>query len=88
MTTDLWSDPNRDSYMAVTAHFMARDGRGQLILKTLLIAFRLINGMHTGANIGKELIHILDELQILHKVCPMFELYFTLLNHNRWDSSF
>ncbi|KAG1723813.1 hypothetical protein EDB19DRAFT_1582895, partial [Suillus lakei] len=22
MTTDLWSDPNRDSYMAVTAHFM------------------------------------------------------------------
>ncbi|KAF8416611.1 hypothetical protein L210DRAFT_3372473, partial [Boletus edulis BED1] len=23
-TTDLWSDPNRDSYMAVTAHYMAR----------------------------------------------------------------
>ncbi|KAG1718033.1 hypothetical protein EDB19DRAFT_1576115, partial [Suillus lakei] len=24
MTTDLWSDPNHDSYMAVTAHFMTR----------------------------------------------------------------
>ncbi|KAG1737505.1 uncharacterized protein EDB91DRAFT_1040512, partial [Suillus paluster] len=24
MTTDLWSDLNRDSYMAVTAHFMTR----------------------------------------------------------------
>ncbi|KAJ8582382.1 hypothetical protein M405DRAFT_691800, partial [Rhizopogon salebrosus TDB-379] len=24
LTTDLWSDPNRDSYMAVTAHFMMR----------------------------------------------------------------
>ncbi|KIJ19753.1 hypothetical protein PAXINDRAFT_27839, partial [Paxillus involutus ATCC 200175] len=22
-TTDLWSDPNLDSYMAVTAHFMS-----------------------------------------------------------------
>ncbi|KAG2076650.1 hypothetical protein BDR04DRAFT_945024, partial [Suillus decipiens] len=22
MTTDLWSDPNHDGYMAVTAHFM------------------------------------------------------------------
>jgi len=39
MTTDLWSDPNCDSYMAVTAHFMAQDGHGQLILKTHLIAF-------------------------------------------------
>ncbi|KAG2744442.1 hypothetical protein P692DRAFT_201668534, partial [Suillus brevipes Sb2] len=24
-TTDLWSDPNLDSFMALTAHFMARD---------------------------------------------------------------
>lgn len=32
-TTDLWSDHNRDSFMAVKAHFMMRDDAGLLILK-------------------------------------------------------
>ncbi|KAG1841587.1 hypothetical protein F4604DRAFT_1546278, partial [Suillus subluteus] len=36
-TMDLWSDPNQDSFMAVTAHFMMRDDAGLLILKSHLI---------------------------------------------------
>ncbi|KAG2045570.1 hypothetical protein BDR06DRAFT_828301, partial [Suillus hirtellus] len=37
MTTDLWSDPNRDSYMAVTAHFITRGGKNRLEYTTRLI---------------------------------------------------
>ncbi|KAF8965563.1 hypothetical protein BDZ97DRAFT_1626044, partial [Flammula alnicola] len=29
-TNDLWSDPNLDSYMAVTSHFYVRDEKGNL----------------------------------------------------------
>ncbi|KAG1809642.1 uncharacterized protein BJ212DRAFT_1233224, partial [Suillus subaureus] len=37
MTTDLWSDPNCDSYMAVTAHFMMQGEKNRLEYTTQLI---------------------------------------------------
>ncbi|KAG1895162.1 uncharacterized protein F5891DRAFT_893471, partial [Suillus fuscotomentosus] len=37
MTTDLWSDPNRDSYMAVTSHFMMRGEKNRLEYRTCLV---------------------------------------------------
>ncbi|KAH7918270.1 hypothetical protein BV22DRAFT_990206, partial [Leucogyrophana mollusca] len=36
-TTDLWSDPNRDSFMGVTAHFMMRDQNGHLVYRAHLL---------------------------------------------------
>ncbi|KAG1789048.1 uncharacterized protein HD556DRAFT_1191472, partial [Suillus plorans] len=36
-TTDLWSDQNLDSFMALTAHFMIRDRKDSLIFKSHLV---------------------------------------------------
>ncbi|KAI6012366.1 hypothetical protein EDC04DRAFT_2508709, partial [Pisolithus marmoratus] len=36
-TTNLWSDKNLDSYMAVTSHYMLWSAIGQLMLKTALV---------------------------------------------------
>jgi hypothetical protein len=68
MTTDLWSDPNRDSYMAVTAHFMMRGEKNRLEYTTRLIAFRYIGGPHSGANLSQEFLKITDELKVTIKV--------------------
>lgn len=70
LTTDLWSDPNLDSYMAVTAHFMMRDETsGCIVFRTHLIAFRFIDGPHSGAHLGQEFLKITDDLEISNKVC-------------------
>ncbi|KAG2059652.1 hypothetical protein BDR06DRAFT_828695, partial [Suillus hirtellus] len=37
MTMDLWSDPNHDSYMAVTAYFITQGGKNRLEYMTRLI---------------------------------------------------
>lgn len=68
MTMDLWSDPNRDSYMAVTSHFMMRGEKNRLKYRTCLVAFRYIGGSHSGANLGQEFLKITDELEITIKV--------------------
>ena len=54
--------------MAVTAHFMAKgpDGNDKMVSK--LVAFRLVTGTHSGANIAKIFLKILKELNVLHKV--------------------
>ncbi|KAG1874417.1 hypothetical protein F4604DRAFT_1582119, partial [Suillus subluteus] len=81
-TTDLWSDPNLDSFMVLTAHFMMCDVKGILILKTHLVAFWFIEGAHTGAHLGQEFLKITDDLETsnkVHIVCKVvFELYFIL----------
>jgi hypothetical protein len=68
MTTDLWSDPNRDSYMAVTAHFMIRGEKNKLEYTTRLVAVRYIGGSHSGTNLGQEFLKITDELEVTIKV--------------------
>lgn len=57
--------------MAVTAHFMANTPSpvGPLLtLQTRLVAFRVLHGSHTGINIGKAFVKILEEINCLHKV--------------------
>lgn len=69
LTTDLWSDPNRDSYMAVTAHFMVRDPKTHRIAyRDLLLAFRFIGTSHSGDNLAQHFFRILDEYGITEKV--------------------
>ncbi|KAG2356415.1 hypothetical protein BDR07DRAFT_1300624 [Suillus spraguei] len=71
-TTDLWSDPNLDSFMALTAHFMAHDLKGVLVFKTHLVAVHFITGAHTGAHLGQEFLKITDELETSNKVWVFF----------------
>jgi len=69
LTTDLWSDPNLNSYMAITAHYMTRHLKnGSLILRSKLIAFRHMEGSHSGGNIADNFLKVIDELGIAHKV--------------------
>lgn len=50
--------------MAVTAHYINSSG----LLAEHLIAFRRIEGYHTGANIGKVMFSIFEEFGITNKV--------------------
>lgn len=64
MTSDLWSDTNLRSFMAVTAHYIDKFGD----LRNHLIAFRKIDGHHTGANVGQALFDIVEDSDIVHRV--------------------
>jgi hypothetical protein len=69
-TSDIWSRQNLESYMAITAHYMAKmPNTGTLVLKSQLIAFRRLQGSHTGENIGKVFVSVVKEIGCLHKVC-------------------
>jgi ketopantoate reductase len=68
-TSDIWSDPNLTSFMAVTTHFCLRDEAGRLSIASRLLAFRVVEGSHDGEHIGDALFEIMDEAGITHKVC-------------------
>jgi hypothetical protein len=63
----MWSDINLRSFMAVTAHWLTRSG-GSLEWKSALIAFRQVDGEHTGSHLAKIFFQILKERDIIHKV--------------------
>ncbi|KAL1732077.1 hypothetical protein EV714DRAFT_190131, partial [Schizophyllum commune] len=66
-TLDIWSRGNLQPYMAVTAHYMARDKNGSDVLRSTLIAFRYLPCSHTGKNIADAFMSVLDDLKICHK---------------------
>ncbi|KAL7282477.1 hypothetical protein ACG7TL_003948 [Trametes sanguinea] len=55
-------------FMAVTLHYCAKDRNNQLVLRTRLGAFRHIPGRHTGENLARHFVGILEELGILGKI--------------------
>jgi hypothetical protein len=54
--------------MALTVHYCARDSNGRLIVKTRLLAFRVIHGSHDGDHLGDIIYSIWKEAGILHLV--------------------
>ncbi|KEP45315.1 putative transposase, partial [Rhizoctonia solani 123E] len=64
LTSDLWSDPILHAFMAVTAHYIDQNG----LLKDHLIAFRKIDGVHSGANLADAMYKILRQSGIAYKV--------------------
>ncbi|QRW13009.1 AC9 transposase [Ceratobasidium sp. AG-Ba] len=64
LTSDLWSDSNLRSFMAVTAHYINECGD----LKDHLISFRKIEGRHTGENVANALFSVLQESSIAKQV--------------------
>lgn len=67
MTSDMWSAKSLDPYMAVTAHYVT-EKNGRLELRSRLIGFRRVNGVHDGDNLGDIFYGIIKEWGILHKV--------------------
>jgi len=61
--------------MAITAHFCAKDENNRLVVHHCLLAFRVVQGEHSGKLLAKEFIDILRDARILHKVS-------ILLNYN------
>lgn len=76
LTTDAWSNTNLTSFLGVTAHCIVRDaGDGHLLLQSGLLAFRHIQGSHTGENLARILSGIIHDLGITNRVsdtrrCP------------------
>ena len=69
LTSDMWTDLNQRSFMAVTAHWMAKGDSNQLELRSALIAFREVDGSHSGDNLGQVLFDIVQDIGIAHAVC-------------------
>ena len=72
---DLWTDFDKKSYMAVTAHWLEKtsllmSGRlqQQLSLRTDLIGFVHLPGTHTGERLAEVFLWILERLRITQKV--------------------
>ncbi|KZT30251.1 hypothetical protein NEOLEDRAFT_1054476, partial [Neolentinus lepideus HHB14362 ss-1] len=59
LTTDSWSDKRLQSYLAITAHYMAKDRVGRLLLQSHLIAFHRLTGGHAGLNIARIVMDVL-----------------------------
>lgn len=56
--------------MAVTGHYIDKNKRSAVVL----MAFRFIDGSHTGVNIGEHLFGVFKEFDILHKVISFVRL--------------
>jgi hypothetical protein len=68
-TADIWSSANLTSYLAVTSHWLARDG-STLVLKAALIGFHCLTESHTGKNIASAIMSLIDRAGIdPRKVC-------------------
>ncbi len=68
-TTDVWSDPDRKPYMAVTAHWLElKGGQRKLTLRADLIGFMHIPGSHTGERLGQVFDFIIGRMRLAKKV--------------------
>jgi hypothetical protein len=58
------------AFLAVTAHWIASDkATGSLSLKAALIGFHRLKNRHTGRNIARAIIYLLDRAGVTDKVC-------------------
>lgn len=72
-TVDGWSNANMASYLALTSHWISIDELSRrLMLKAALIGFHRLKQKHSGANIAKTILHLLDRANITLKVCLLF----------------
>lgn len=82
-TSDIWSDSNRRPYLALTAHWIARDeATGALRLKAGLIAFHDLPGSHTGKALAVTMLRLIDRAGATLKIG-----HFTLDNASNNDTA-
>lgn len=68
VTTDIWSDPSMQPFLACTVHWIAKGENPTLRLKAALIAFHHLPGSHTGVNIATALIGLFDRAGITDNI--------------------
>ncbi|KAF5387624.1 hypothetical protein D9615_000715 [Tricholomella constricta] len=68
LTSDGWSRTSLSSHLAITAHYMVMSSDGHLILRSRLIAFRKLEGSHTGENMAKVLWRVINDLNIVDRI--------------------
>jgi hypothetical protein len=71
---DIWSDPDRKAYMAVTAHWMEYHQK-HINLRADLLGFVNVAGSHTGERLAEVFLFIIDRLGIDKKVSFCNKLY-------------
>lgn len=74
LTSDVWTDPFLRPFMALTAHWIARDHTRELKLTCALIAFYPLPGSHTGENMAAEVMYLLRRAGIVAKVRNLYFL--------------
>ena len=74
-TMDMWTDFDSKAYMAVTAHWLQKVSLQQsqrlqsaISLRSDLIGFVHVPGSHTGDNLAKVFLFIIDHLSISKNV--------------------
>lgn len=69
-TADIWSDPNRQPFLGMTAHWIGKiEGTNSLQLKASLIAFHRLRGNHDGISLASTVLQLLDRAGVTGKVC-------------------
>ena len=72
VTTDIWTDPNLRSFMAMTAHWLefvsGPNNVQELQLQSALIGFTPMPQEHTGEEIAKAFVSVLNRVDITDKV--------------------
>lgn len=68
ITTDAWTSKNHDSYHAITCHFVDADADA---LKSILLSCFITTERHTSAKLQLEILNVLAEYQLRHKVVAM-----------------
>jgi len=59
--------------MAVTAHYCVLNKHGHLVMRSHLAAFHHVSGAHSGENLAKHFLKILEDIGALQRVRNMFE---------------
>jgi hypothetical protein len=67
-TADLWSDQHPWSYVALTTHWIHRRADGTLELRSDLVAFHHVYGVHGSPEMAKTMEGLLDRLGMIDKV--------------------
>jgi hypothetical protein len=74
-TFDIWSDSQLCPFLAVTAHWIAKESEKEaLVLKAALITFHHIPGSHTGMALALKILELIDHAEVKHNVGVL--LYF------------
>ena len=81
---DIWSDPDRKPYMAVTAHWIEHQSQHKINLRADLIGFLHVPDSHTGECLAKAFLFIIDHLDISNKVNFRFNCYIILTYFIDW----
>lgn len=74
LTTDIWSNQSLRSFLALTAHWIALKNN-KLFLRAALIGFHQLEKEHTGKNIAKTLLHLIERAGIQKKASHLSYLF-------------